>query len=74
MDAEDDRRKAKQFSDFARHVNRPGDKADLLRIAAHWTKRAEEAEQKNLVVQQQHKRRLRANQKWKTPHFTEVAS
>ncbi len=45
MDAEEYRRKAQDFLTLARQITDPQDRAKLVRMAAFWKERADEAEQ-----------------------------
>jgi hypothetical protein len=53
MTAEDYRRKARDFLALARQFTDPHDRAKLVSIAALWNERAENADQRERIVQQQ---------------------
>ena len=53
MDAEEYRRKARYFLVIAQQLSRPEDRAAMIRVAVLWMERAEEAEQRERIVQQE---------------------
>ena len=53
MSAEDYRRKAEDFLTLARQLTDPHDRAKLVSIAAFWKERADEADQRERIAQQQ---------------------
>jgi len=52
MDAEEYRRKARYFLALGQQLTRPEDRAAMIEMAALWMQRAEEAEERERIVQQ----------------------
>ena len=52
MDAEEYRRKARYFLALGQQLTSPEDRAAMIEMAALWMQRAEEAEERERIVQQ----------------------